>query len=278
MVSQEVEKAREVAIDAAWQAGVYIRAHHHQAKQVTHKGAVDLVTQVDLEAERRIVSRIHATFPGHAIQAEETRDGSTGDGTIRWIVDPLDGTTNFVHGVPHVAVSIALEVEGELVLGVIYDPHRDELFEATRGRGTRLNGRPVRVADPVPLSEAILATGFPYDRRTHAPTYLAYVEAFLVRAQGVRRMGAAALDLAWVACGRYNGFWEFKLKPWDIAAGIVLVEEAGGCARDRQGNPVRLDGGEIVAGHPEVVAVMRPVMAGLPDPLDTAGGGAGESF
>ncbi len=260
------EEARDVAIDAALQAGAYIRAQYHQARRVTHKGVVDLVTQVDVEAERLIVSRLRASFPDHGILAEES-PGAFAMAPARWIVDPLDGTTNFVHGVPHVAVSIGLEVSGRLEVGVIYDPHRDELFVAARGEGAYLNGRRIRVAQPVPLAEALLATGFPYDRRVHAAAYLAHVQAFMEHGQGIRRMGAAALDLAWVACGRYNGFWEFKLKPWDIAAGIVLVEEAGGVVSRRDGNAVRLDGGEIVAGHADVVAQMLPVMVALPDPL-----------
>ena len=271
-------RAREVAIEAALLAGSHIRAAHHRAKRVTHKGAVDLVTQVDVEAEGIIVERIRGAFPDHDILAEEAARGEPRVAPARWIVDPLDGTTNFVHGVPHVAVSIGLEVAGRLELGVVYDPHRDELFEALRGAGARLNGRTIRVAEPVPLREALLATGFPYDRGRFASIYLAYVEAFMVAAQGIRRMGAAALDLAWIAAGRYNGFWEFKLKPWDIAAGIVLVSEAGGRTSSRAGTEVRLDGGEIVAGHPEVVAQMLPVMAELPDPLDAGPANGTESL
>ncbi len=260
------DEARGVAIEAALLAGAHIRAAHHGVKRVTHKGSVDLVTQVDVEAEQIIVGRIRAAFPDHDILAEEAEESPQPTGAPRCIVDPLDGTTNFVHGVPHVAVSIGLEVAGRLEVGVVYDPHRDELFDAAHGDGARMNGRPIHVAEPVPLTEALLATGFPYDRGRYAPLYLAYVEAFMVAGQGIRRMGAAALDLAWIAAGRYNGFWEFKLKPWDIAAGIVLVTEAGGRVSSRDGSPVRLDGGAIVAGHPDLVEQMLPIMRALPDP------------
>ncbi len=269
--TEREDRARDAAIDAALLAGAHIRAAYHRAKQVTHKGVVDLVTEVDVEAQGIIVSRIRAAYPEDAILAEEAGAEAGGTGAARWIVDPLDGTTNFVHGVPHVAVSIAREVGGHLTVGVVYDPHRDELFEAVRGRGARVNGRPIHVAGPTPLREALLATGFPYDRGRYAARYLAYVEAFMVAAQGIRRMGAAALDLAWIAAGRYNGFWEFKLKPWDIAAGVLLVTEAGGRVTNRAGTDLKLDGGEIVAGHPDLVEQMLPIMRRLPDPRSPGG-------
>lgn len=267
-MNQDLDRARAVAIDAALRAGAQIRAHIHFDKQVRHKGEIDLVTQVDIESERIITSRIREVFPDHDILAEEQSDGPYGAGSrARWIIDPLDGTTNFVHSIPHFAVSIALEVKGRLQLGVVYDPNRDELFEATRGRGAHLNGRPIRVTGVESLDKTVLGTGFPYDRHTYAHQYLPYLEAFMVRTQGIRRMGTASLDLAYVACGRLDGFWEFKLKPWDIAAGIVLVEEAGGRVSDRSGAPPALDGRNIVAAREDLLEAMLEVIRTLPDPL-----------
>lgn len=214
-----------MAVEAARAAGRIQRERYGTALRVRHKGAVDLVTEVDLACEEVIREVLAREAPGTAILSEE--EGASGTGRDRWIVDPLDGTTNFAHGYPVFCVSIAWEEAGETRLGVVYDPLRDELFEATRGRGARRNGEPVRVSRTADLTDALLATGFPYDRAEHPRNYEEF-RRLTQLTQGVRRGGAAALDLTYVACGRLDGFWEPGLKPWDLAAGCLLVEEAGG--------------------------------------------------
>jgi myo-inositol-1(or 4)-monophosphatase len=254
-----------VAHAAAGRAGALLRARYREPHEVTFKSEVDLVTTVDREAERIIVEIIADAFPEHGIVAEESSP-RPGRDSYRWYIDPIDGTTNFAHGYPHFAVSIALACEDELLLGLVYDPMREEVFTALRGAGARLNGAPIAVSAVNALGGALLATGFPYDRRQHAEFYLAFWLEALRRAQGVRRAGAAALDLCWVACGRLDGFWEWKLHPWDVAAGRLIVEEAGGRVSDFSGGTHHLAGEETAASngllHAELLAMLTAVRAG----------------
>ncbi|HEY1254535.1 MAG TPA: inositol monophosphatase family protein [Terracidiphilus sp.] len=240
----------------AREAGAVLRAFFAKGVETEYKGDVDLVTVADRTSEQLIRERLAAAFPEHGIYGEEgTRDRLEGE--FRWYVDPLDGTTNFAHGFPQFCVSLGLEqrpaglapeADGRLVAAVIYDPLRDELFTAERGGGARLNGRPLRVSRTPVLAESLLATGFPSHKQHRNPNIHFYHE-FTLRSHGVRRAGSAALDLAYVAAGRLDGFWEFNLNPWDTAAGILLVEEAGGRVTDFSGKPVRLDSREILASN-----------------------------
>lgn len=255
------ERELEVAVEAALEAGALARSFLRRgaALEVRHKGAVDLVTQADLACEAAILARLRGAFPSYGVLAEES--GAQEQGDARWIVDPIDGTTNFSHGVPHYCVCVALEVEGQLQLGVIYDPARDELFSARRGGGAWCNGRRLRVSSPPSLGRALAVTGFPYDRQVAEDNNAAQVALMLRHAQGIRRFGAAGLDLAWVAAGRLDVYWELRLKPWDMAAGLVLVEEAGGRITAPDGGPVRLSVGDLLASgggaaHEEAAALL----------------------
>jgi myo-inositol-1(or 4)-monophosphatase len=218
------------AIQTARDAGRILAERMGRSIQITNKGDIDLVTEADLAAERLIVERIKSYYPRHAILAEESGSSHL-EGQPKseylWIVDPLDGTTNYAHGYPCFCVSIALEHNGVLEIGVIYDPTRDETFAAERGEGATLNGRRIRVSEIDDLNRAMLCTGFPYDVRDRGD-FARHFANFIMHAQAVRRDGSAALDLAYVACGRFDGFWEEGLRPWDVAAGVLLIEEAGG--------------------------------------------------
>jgi myo-inositol-1(or 4)-monophosphatase len=207
---------------------------------VERKGPTSLVTQVDRASEKAILSVIQKRFPGHGIVAEESPVKLSTE-PCRWFIDPLDGTTNFIHGVPLVCVSIGLELEGRLILGGVYNPMSGEMFLAQRGRGAHLNGKPIHVSKVSGLADALFVTGFPYDRSNRAVDYVKFFEAFLAVGQGVRRLGAAALDLAWLAAGRFEGFWEFRLSSWDVAAGALIVEEAGGRITDAFGRKYPYD-------------------------------------
>ena len=246
--------------EIAREAGALLRERFGQRHRVDFKGAVDPVTEADRAAEAWIVRRLREAFPDHHLLAEEEGgDPWNGPGPL-WIIDPLDGTNNFAHNFPHFALSIALVVEGRSVVGLIYDPLRDECFTAWRGGGTRLNGREVRVSRVRKLRDAFLATGFPYDRRTAPDNNTRRLDHFLRRSQGVRRAGAATLDLAYVACGRFDGYWEPRLKPWDVAAGFLLVEEAGGKVSDFAGGPAPLSGESVVASNGHIHAAMLRVI------------------
>jgi myo-inositol-1(or 4)-monophosphatase len=228
---------------------------------VRHKGETNLVTEVDLASEELIVSRIRRAFPDHAILAEEAQPVRPSGRAPTWIIDPLDGTTNYAHGYPAFSVSIGLEVDGALELGVVYNPNLEELFEAQRGKGAQLNGAPIRVSSTSSLSESLLATGFPYDIRTTNVTNLDNFAAFSLQARGVRRAGSAALDLCYVAAGRFDGFWELKLSPWDCAAGYLMVREAGGMVTNLKGEPGSIYEPESLASngciHRQMIAVLR---------------------
>jgi myo-inositol-1(or 4)-monophosphatase len=237
-------------------------------RRISYKGSpTNLVTEMDRRAEAFIVERLLRAFPAHGILGEEggERPGPSG---YRWLIDPLDGTTNYAHGVPVFAVSVALEYHGIVELGVGYDPTRDECFVAERGRGARLNGEPIQVSATAKLDESLLATGFPYDIRTTTETNLAEYAALSLRSRAVRRLGSAVLDLCYVAAGRFDGFWELTLGPWDMAAGGLIVEEAGGRITDLGGGPWRLDTPAVVASngqvHDQLLAALAEVRRGRP--------------
>jgi myo-inositol-1(or 4)-monophosphatase len=247
-----IENTLKTALAAVHAAGRIIREKSDTVFLVNHKGATDLVTEVDLAAEREIIATLSRAFPEHRIMAEESGRGK-GESDYIWWIDPIDGTTNFVHGYPCYSVSVALEYRGRSILGIVYDPTRDELFQAVKGEGAYLNGRPITVSAVDTLSDALLATGFPYDRsqREHA---LSIASRLLPGIQGLRRDGSAALDLAYVAAGRLDGFWEFGLKPWDTAAGWLLVEEAGGRVSNFKGESFDIRQGAVVASNHRIHA------------------------
>ncbi len=215
-------------------AGAIVRAHYGKAHVIEHKGVIDLVTETDKESEAFILAELAKYYPSHSVVAEES--GASGSNAEqRWYIDPLDGTTNFAHDIPIFAVSMAYEERGKLTMGVIYDPLRDELFTAERGKGFFINGQPGQVSDKQTLIKSLLVTGFPYDIQTTANTNLDHFAKFATRALSLRRLGSAALDIAYVAAGRFDAYWELGIKPWDIAAGIVMVEEAGGTVTNLSG-------------------------------------------
>ncbi|MEJ2565160.1 MAG: inositol-1-monophosphatase [Gammaproteobacteria bacterium] len=241
-----------IAVSAARKAGALISRALERVDtlQVDSKGYNDYVSEVDRRAEQEIIQVIHKAYPHHAILAEESGEHG-GDDSV-WIIDPLDGTTNFLHGFPQFSVSIAMRHHGRFEVGVVYDPLRDELFTAVRGSGTQLNGRRLRVSKAKGLDGALIGTGFPFKDQTHVDAYIGMFKALLPRAAGIRRAGSAALDLAYVAAGRLDGFWEIGLKPWDMAAGILLIQEAGGIIGDFRGGPDFFASGNLVTGNPKV--------------------------
>ncbi len=251
---------KEIAIHAAHAGGSILKQKFGGALEIRHKGAIDLVTDADRAAEDAIVASIRSTFPRHDILAEEADHGRR-DSSYCWIIDPLDGTTNFAHGFPWFAVSIALQVEGEVVLGVVYNPLLEELFVAEKGQGAFLNGSALRVSTIDRLDQALLATGFAYDHKENPVNNYDHFLHFQQAAQACRRAGVASLDLACTAAGRYDGFWEMKLKPWDVAAGQLLVTEAGGIVSDFSGGPFELSGPEYLASNGRLHAAMQEVLS-----------------
>src|SRR6266851_3084537 len=250
--------------EIAREAGALLMEYFHQHVKVEYKGEVDLVTVADRKSEALILQRIQARWPKHDVLGEEGASIETGS-DYRWYVDPLDGTTNFAHGFPVFCVSMALQHKGETVAGVCYDPTRDELFAAERGKGAHLNDQPIRVSKTANLAESLFGTGFPSHKRHKNPNIYFYHQITL-RSHGVRRAGSAALDLCYVACGRLDGFWEFNLNPWDTAAGVLLVEEAGGRVSDFHGGPFQLNSRETVASngsiHDELLHEFEKIFAG----------------
>jgi myo-inositol-1(or 4)-monophosphatase len=261
----------------AREAGALLMQYFDQHVKVEYKGEADLVTIADRKSEALIRDRIRAQFPGHDVLGEEEGLRDTGS-EFRWYVDPLDGTTNFAHGYPVFCVSMALQRKGEMIAGVCYDPTRNELFAAERGKGAFLNEQPIHVSAIAKLAEALVSTGFPSHKRHKNPNIYFYHQLTL-RSHGVRRAGSAALDLCSVACGRFDGFWEFNLNPWDTAAGVLIVEEAGGRASDFSGGPFPLNSRETLASngviHEELLHEFQQIFAGrgldpLPDPREYA--------
>jgi len=249
-----------IAIRAARLAGSIIVRNlgRVDAADAARKGYNDFVSEVDRQAEATIIDTIHKAYPGHGILAEES--GTHGEGDNVWVIDPLDGTTNFLHGFPAFAVSIAVKHKGRIEHGVVYDPLRQEIFSASRGQGAQLNDRRIRVTRCRSLSDALLGTGFPFRELGHLDAYLAIFRDLLTTTAGIRRAGSAALDLAYVACGRLDGFWEFGLKEWDMAAGAMLIQEAGGVVSDFRGADTYLQSGNIIAGNPKMMAVILSVV------------------
>jgi len=254
-----VEHFAGVGEAAARAAGRYLMEHFHGSFRVARKGEIDLVTEIDIGAEKLIVSRIKEAFPSHAVIAEEMY-ANAAHGDCTWIIDPLDGTTNYAHGFPVFSVSIAMEMGGVLQWGAVYNPNLDEMFIATRSHGARLNGEPVRVSTTDSLAASLLATGFPYDIRTSDRNNLDYFHDFALRSQGIRRTGSAALDLCCVAAGRFDGFWELSLNPWDVAAGYLIVREAGGQVTNWRGEPGSIDERECLATNGRIHKSMMAVL------------------
>jgi myo-inositol-1(or 4)-monophosphatase len=253
-------RERAGAIEAALAGGDVLKRHFGGQIQITYKGRdLDLVTTADTESERSIVSLLTQRFPGVGVLAEEGGE-SPGDAERRFIVDPLDGTTNFAHGYPLFAISIAYEKEGEIRVGVVYDPMREELFVAEKGDGAFMNGRRLCVSEAGDLARGLLVTGFPYDLKDDISANLRFFTRFMSEARAIRRDGSAALDLAYVAAGRFDGFWEEKLNPWDMAAGALLVEEAGGRVSDFVGDPFNCYGESIVASNDHLHGAMLHVL------------------
>ena len=249
-----------VAVEAARKAGGILKENLHGTREITYKGDINLVTEMDTRSERAVVGTLRASFPDHGIIAEEETTIRNGSG-YTWIIDPLDGTTNYAHGYPCFSVSIALEHEGDVITGVVYDPMRDELFTAQKGQGAYLNGKRIKVSIVDTLIKSLLATGFPYDRKVSEKNNLDYFHDLLMASQEVRRDGSAALDLCSVAAGRFDGFWELKLKPWDVAAGSLIVCEAGGRVTDLSGNTFDIFADEVLASngiiHGQMVEILR---------------------
>lgn len=248
----------EYIIDLAKKAGEILRQRFNEPHQIEYKGEIDIVTEADKESETCIIGQIRRDFPDHTIVSEES-GYLDGDSQHAWYIDPLDGTTNFAHGVPIYSVSIAYAFEGKMTLGVVYDPMQNECFSAVLGQGAWLNGRPLRVSQETDLGRSLLVTGFPYDIRTNPITNLDHYAWFSLRAMAVRRLGSAALDLVYVAAGRMEGYWETVVKAWDVAAGALIVREAGGIVTDLEGStdffkpPYRLIAA-CPAIHPQILA------------------------
>ena len=257
--------ALNIAIKAARRAGQIINRASNDLDllKVETKQPNDFVTEVDRKAEAAIIETLHDAYPQYGILAEEsgtTAARGAGDSEYQWIIDPLDGTTNFIHGLPQYAVSIALAKAGSVEQAVIFDPNRNELYTASKGAGAFLNERRIRVSRRAKLQDALIGTGFPYRMFEHIDTYLAIFKELAQKTAGQRRPGAAALDLAYVACGRYDGFWEFGLAPWDMAAGSLLISEAGGLVSDMRGEGTYLSSGNIIAGTPKVFAPLLNII------------------
>jgi myo-inositol-1(or 4)-monophosphatase len=239
-------------------AGQLLLAHFRDDHQISKKGRIDLVTEMDVRAEKLIVDQIRLRFPDHEILAEEL-GSHAGNGPYKWIIDPLDGTTNYAHGYRFFSVSIAIEWEKELILGVVYDPVTEELFSATKGQGATLNNHPIHVSDENQLIDSLLVTGFSYDQE-EIKKNLEYFNRMILHSRAIRRDGSAALDLCYVACGRFEGFWEVSLKPWDVAAGRLIVEEAGGTVTNFRGSPSTIYRPELLASNGKIHGSMMALL------------------
>jgi len=255
----ELRDFLSAAREAAREAGRFLRQSLDGSREIYYKGTLDLVTEADRQSQEMIFARLSASFSEHDFLAEEGLCRNRGS-EFRWIFDPLDGTTNFAHRFPIFSVSIALERRGEVVCGVVYDPMREEMFSAAKGFGADLNGEKIKVSATGEMGKSLLATGFPYDIRVSRINNFDHFVNFCLRAQAVRRCGSAALDLCYVACGRFDGFWELKLKPWDVAAGALITREAGGRATDFQGKKFGAFESEVLATNGLIHEEMREVI------------------
>jgi myo-inositol-1(or 4)-monophosphatase len=259
-MSIDLEYVKRVGIGAACKGAAVLRSYFGKTFEINRKGEKDLVTSADTASESAIIQAIRYRFPDHAIMAEESgrTDGATG---MQWIIDPLDGTTNFAHGLGHYAVSIAFACDNEVAAGVVLNPETGELFTAVRNGTAELNGSPIHVSGTTPVSDALLVTGFPYGCRQTLPSLMSRFERCVEAAQAVRRLGSAALDLCYVACGRFDGFWEEQLKPWDTAAGMLIARQAGAEITDFSGSPFSIDKKEILATngaiHESMLSLLR---------------------
>jgi myo-inositol-1(or 4)-monophosphatase len=262
--SMSTDALLTVAREAATAAGHVLLDCARKGFHIEHKNPINLVTDADHAAEQCVIDHIRRHFPDHRMLAEERGGDAHGSSAFQWIIDPLDGTTNFAHGFPVYAVSIGVEYLDELLVGVVYDPSRDELFTAEAGGGALLNGRPLGVSTTGTLDAALLVTGFAYDIRENANNNLDHFARFTLKAQGVRRTGSAALDLCYVAAGRFDGFWEVKLSPWDMAGGAVILREAGGRITDFRGDPHSIYQPQLVASNGRIHEEMLAVLHDLP--------------
>lgn len=255
----DLDRIKQIGVRAAYRAGKAIHQYYGKSFGITKKGVMDLVTEADISSEKAIIATIHEAFPDHAILAEES-GASDQNSPHLWIVDPLDGTTNFAHGVPIFAVSIAYTHDDEIAMGVVFNPITGELFSAIRQQGAFLNGEAIRVSNTATVGDSLLVTGFPYTVRSATPSVpLARFSRCLTAAQGIRRLGAAAMDLCYVACGRFDAFWEENLKPWDTAAGLLIASEAGGKITDFKNRPYQIHDQQLLATN----ACIHQEMLGL---------------
>lgn len=258
----DLARVREVGVAAARAAGELLRSRIDSIREVRHKGVIDLVTDVDVASEKLVSGMLLEAFPTHTILGEEGGTLGGDDSRFRWLVDPLDGTTNYTHGFPMFCVSIGLEVDGELTFGAVYAPCQEELYVGERGRGATLNGRPLAVSQTTELRQAMLATGFPYERAA-VPRALRSFEVLSFASQAVRRVGSAALDLCYVASGRFDGYWEHQVKPWDLAAGALIVVEAGGQLSATDGSAFGVDGGQVLSSNRRLHPALVEALAGI---------------
>jgi len=261
-MTNEIGLMLKTAVDAAKIGGDILKNAFGTIRQnqIGLKGTGDFVSELDHQSEQAIIKCIKKTFPDHSILAEES--GSTDEGSqVQWCIDPLDGTANYIQGIAHFSISIAVLLSNDVLLGIVYDPMRDEMFHAVRNGGAFLNGQEMRVSEKADLSRAMLATGFPWRSKPHIDSYQSSFKDLFSKSAGIRRMGSAAIDLSYTACGRFDGFWEMGLKSWDISAGILMVQEAGGVVSDFNGQNTYMDSGNVVASnkrlHPMIVNVTR---------------------
>jgi myo-inositol-1(or 4)-monophosphatase len=261
-MTNKTGKMLKAAMDAARTGGAILKSGFGTIRQdqIGLKGTGDFVSELDHQSEQAIIRHIKKEFPDHAILAEESGYGGASS-SVQWCIDPLDGTTNYVQGIGHFSISIAVLEGKEILLGVVYDPMRDELFHAVPKEGAFLNGQQIRVSEKNDLSRALLTTGFPWRSRSHIDSYLSSFKELFLKSAGIRRMGSAAIDLSYTACGRFDGFWEMALKSWDISAGILIVKEAGGVVSDFGGGNTYMDSGNVVASnrklHKEMIDLIR---------------------
>ncbi|MCR4783338.1 MAG: inositol monophosphatase [bacterium] len=265
--NQDYQKFLDVAIEAAQEAGKVIREGFGQKHHIDKKGRIDVVTEVDKKSEEIIFSFIRKHFPEHSILGEEEGQVTGQSNRSRWIVDPIDGTTNFAAGYPFFAISIAYEEDGQVRAGLVYDPYHDELFKAIKGGGAFLNDQPIHVSHQTDLIDSLLVTGFPYNVSSSPDIHLGLFRDLILKARGVRRDGSAALDLCYIACGRFDGYWELGLSPWDVAAGILIVHEAGGLVTDFLGKPHNILYRDLIASngrlHLDLLKAAEPYLEAL---------------